>query len=77
MLINFDGKKVGLKTGGHVSPLVAYNQEHDSVLMMDVAGHKNGWYWVKINDLLRAVNSKDGDNYRGYLVIKNNVNPIK
>ncbi|MFT4718809.1 MAG: hypothetical protein ACI9IL_001150 [Rickettsiales bacterium] len=77
MIINFDGKKVGLKTGGHMSPLVAYNQENDSVLMMDVAGHKNGWYWVKINDLLRAVNSKDGNNYRGYLVIKNNVKLIK
>ncbi len=41
---------------------------------MDVAGHKNSWYWVKIKDLLQSMNTKDGDNYRGYLIIKNKSN---
>ncbi|MDA7705483.1 phytochelatin synthase family protein, partial [Rickettsiales bacterium] len=55
LLLNFNGKKIGLTTGGHISPLVAYNKKYDSVLMMDVAGHKNSWYWVKIKDIFKAM----------------------
>lgn len=69
LLVNFNGKDLGLKTAGHISPLVAYDKKSDSVLMMDVAGHKNSWYWVKISDLFMAMNSKDADKYRGYLII--------
>ena len=74
LLVNFNGKKLGLTTGGHISPLVAYDQKSDSALVMDVAGHKNSWYWVKIKDLLQSMNTKDCDNYRGYLIIKNKSN---
>jgi hypothetical protein len=70
LLINFNGKKLDLKTGGHISPLVAYDKKGDNALIMDVAGHKNNWYWVKLEDLFKAMNTKDGDNYRGYLIIK-------
>tara|TARA_Y100000389_G_scaffold204554_1_gene257945 strand:+ start:6486 stop:7271 length:786 start_codon:yes stop_codon:yes gene_type:complete len=70
ILVNFNGKSLGLETGGHISPLAAYDEKSDSVLIMDVAGHKNGWYWVKITDLLKSMNSMDGDNYRGYLVVR-------
>jgi hypothetical protein len=69
LLVNFNGKILNLKTGGHMSPIVAYDQNSDSVLVMDVAGHKNGWYWVGVNDLYKAMNTLDGANYRGYLVI--------
>ncbi len=69
LLVNFDGKSLGLKTNGHISPAVAFDQASDSVLIMDVAGHKNGWYWVKVEDLIKAMNTKDDDSYRGYLVV--------
>lgn len=69
LIINFHGKKIGMTTGGHLSPLVAYDHKSDSVLMMDVAGHKNNWYWVNIRNLFNAMNTVDGKNYRGYLVI--------
>ncbi|MFT6331793.1 MAG: hypothetical protein ACJAW3_000111 [Lentimonas sp.] len=69
LLINFYGKKLGLKTGGHISPLAAFDEVSDSFLILDVAGHKNGWYWVKTIDLVKAMNTKDGKNFRGYLVI--------
>ena len=69
LLANFDGKVLGLKTGGHISPIVAFDEKSDSVLILDVAGHKNGWYWASITNLLKAMNTKDGDHYRGYLVI--------
>lgn len=69
LIINFDGKVVGLKTNGHISPVAAFDANSDSLLILDVAGHKNGWYWVGVADLVKAMNSKDGQNYRGYLVV--------
>lgn len=69
MVVNFNGKSFGLATNGHISPVVAYDQATDSVLVMDVAGHKNGWYWVSVYDLIDAMNTKDGENFRGYLII--------
>ncbi|MES2677637.1 MAG: phytochelatin synthase family protein [Pseudomonadota bacterium] len=69
LLVNFNGKAIGLKTNGHISPVVAFDSASDSVLIMDVAGHKNGWYWVGVVDLVKAMNTKDGKNYRGYLAI--------
>lgn len=67
--VNFDGKVLEKTTRGHVSPVVAYDEESDSVLIMDVALHKNQWYWAKVPKLFEAMNTKDDDTYRGYLVI--------
>ena len=69
LLVNFNGKILGLETGGHISPIVAFDNNSDSVLVMDVAGHQNGWFWVSIINLLKAMNTKDGENYRGYMVV--------
>jgi len=68
-LVNFKGKKMGLPTGGHISPLAAYDDKSDSVLILDVAGHKNPWYWVPVQHLYGAMHTKDGDNYRGYVIV--------
>lgn len=70
IIVNFDGKILGKETGGHISLLAAYDKMTDSVLIMDVALHKNLWYFVTINNLYKAMNSKDGGNYRGYLTVK-------
>ena len=69
IISNFDGKKINLATSGHISPIVAYDQKSDMILVMDVALHKNQWFWVGLNDFYQAMNSKDGDNYRGFLVV--------
>jgi len=69
LAVNFDGKKIGQKTNGHMSPIAAYDQKSDYVLVLDVALHKNKWYWVKLKSLYKAMNTKDGDSYRGYLII--------
>jgi hypothetical protein len=69
IVANFDGQILGKKTRGHFSPIVAYDEESDSVLVLDSALHKNQWYWVEVSNLLEAMNSKDGETYRGYLVI--------
>lgn len=70
LLINFDGKILGNKTSGHISPLVAYDKASDSVLIIDVALHKNQWFWTSLSKLYQAMNSKDGENYRGFLIIE-------
>ncbi|MFT5703146.1 MAG: hypothetical protein ACI9TO_000508 [Rickettsiales bacterium] len=69
LIINFKGEVLKLKTGGHISPVVAFDEASDSVLILDVAGHKNGWYWAKIADVVKAMNTRDGQKYRGYLVV--------
>lgn len=69
VLANYDGKVLGSNTGGHISPLVAYDEKSDSVLVLDVALHKEMWYWASVDDMFKAMNTKDGDLYRGYLIV--------
>ncbi|MES2961897.1 MAG: phytochelatin synthase family protein [Pseudomonadota bacterium] len=69
VVANFDGKILNMNTRGHVSPIVAYDEESDSVLVMDVALHKNQWYWAPLEKLHAAMNTMDNDTYRGYLLV--------
>jgi hypothetical protein len=69
IIANFDGQLLGLKVSGHISPLVAYDEASDSVLILDVALHKNLWHFVNVERLFAAMNSKDDETYRGYLVV--------
>ena len=69
MIANFNGKILGAKTAGHISPIVAYNQTSDEILILDVAAHKNSWYWVNISKFYQAMHTKDGNQYRGYLIV--------
>ena len=69
--VNLDNKPIGLKTNGHHSPLVAYDEKTDSVLIMEVS-YKRPWYWVPLEHLYKAMNTKDGNKYRGYLIISKN-----
>lgn len=69
VVANFDGKEIGVETRGHISPVAAYHEASDSVLILDVALHKNSWYFVSVEKLHKAMNTKDGKNFRGYLII--------
>lgn len=70
IVVNFNGKVAGTNTGGHISPVVAYDEASDMVLVMDAALHKNRWYFISVKKLYEAMNTKDGEKYRGYLVVK-------
>lgn len=70
LIANFDGKIFQAKTNGHISPIVAYDENSDSILVLDVALHKNTWYWIELNKMIEAMHSKDGDNFRGYLIVE-------
>lgn len=69
IIANFDGAMLGARVGGHFSPIVAYDEESDSLLVLDVALHKETWYFAPLTKFYEAMHSKDGDDYRGYLVV--------
>ena len=44
MLVHFRSDLIGGLPRGHISPLGAYDETSDSVLILDVAAHKGPWY---------------------------------
>jgi Phytochelatin synthase len=74
VVINFLRKSIGEETGGHISPLAAYDAKADRFLMLDVARYKYPPVWVKTEDLFTAMNTPDSVNdnkHRGYVLISN------
>ena len=69
LVAHFDGKQLGLTTGGHFSPIAAYHPGSDSALVMDVAGHKSPWFWVPVSELYDAMHTRDGAHWRGWLLV--------
>ncbi len=69
IISNIDRKVLKQKGSGHYMPIVAYDEESDSILALDPATHKMMWFWVELPELYEAMNTKDGENYRGYLVL--------
>ncbi len=69
IVVNFVGNKIGAATGGHISPIGAYDERSEAVLILDVAGHKNPWYWAPIPHLYQSMHLKVGESYRGWLIV--------
>jgi hypothetical protein len=70
LILNYDHSYKGLM-GGHFSPVVAYESKSDSVLLLDVAAHRNPWIWVNLKDIVSAMNTKNyaQTSNRGYLIV--------
>ena len=75
LLLNYDHSYKGLM-GGHFSPVAAYDVKSDSVLILDVAAHRNPWIWINLSDIYHAMNTKNyaGTSYRGYLIVNSKLN---
>ncbi len=71
VLANFLRTALGQDGGGHWSPLVAYDEESDRVLVLDVAKYKYPPAWVRIDALRRAIATVDPTNResRGLLIV--------
>jgi len=72
VLVNYLRKAIGQESGGHISPLAAYDAKADRFLILDVARYKYPPVWVKASDLFAAMNTPDADNdnkTRGYVLI--------
>ena len=71
MLANYHTGAMYPITSGHFSPIVAYHEPTDMVLIMDVAGHLGTWVWVKVEELYKSMNTLINGNIRGYIIIEN------
>ncbi len=72
VVVNYLRKAIGQQTGGHISPLAAYDAMADRFLILDVARYKYPPVWVKAAELFDAMNTIDAVNdnkTRGYVLV--------
>ena len=69
LIVNYHLGAVYSKTSGHYSPLVAYDEKTDSVLIMEVANYLGTWVWVDLEEVYRMMNGVLNAVPRGYIVI--------
>jgi hypothetical protein len=72
IIVNYLRKAIGQESGGHISPVAAYNKAADSVLILDVARFKYPPVWVPVNRLWPAMVAVDADSgrSRGFVVVR-------
>ncbi len=69
LLINYLRSVLGQEKVGHISPIGAYDQEKDEVLVMDVTAYHYPHVWVKTNDLFNAMDTMDSQHSRGLIEV--------
>jgi hypothetical protein len=73
VIVNFHGESMGAPTDGHISPLAAYDHNSDSILILDVYGIGNSWYWAPVEHLYKAMATLDNNVHRGWLVVSDQI----
>jgi hypothetical protein len=73
VIANIFRGKMDESGGGHFSPVAAYEKNSDNVLFMDVASFKHGSTWVPMKTLYNAMHTKDGNTYRGFILVSKEV----
>lgn len=71
MVVNYDRRFLGQTGSGHFSPIAAYEVTRDMVLILDVARFKYPPHWVRLQDLVAAMDSADSatGRSRGYITL--------
>lgn len=64
LLANYHRSAVGQQGGGHISPLGAYDERADKVLILDVARYRYPSVWVPTESLWKAIRMVDGSSGR-------------
>lgn len=72
VVANFDRKTLAQEGAGHQSPLAAYDEASDSVLMLDVARFKYPPAWIPLGELLASMQTTDPDSgkSRGLVIVE-------
>ncbi|WP_298775909.1 phytochelatin synthase family protein [uncultured Shewanella sp.] len=65
IIIHFRCDYLGGLPSGHISPICAYHQASDSVLVLDVAAHKTPWYWAPLKELYQSMQESYGYQVQG------------
>lgn len=61
LVVNYSRKPLGQAGDGHLSPVGAYDEATDSVLLLDVAKFKYPPVWITLQDLYTAIRTMDPD----------------
>lgn len=71
LVANYSRQPINQEGGGHISPVAAYDEGSDRVLILDVARYKYPPVWVTIDDLHSAMSAIDPDSgsVRGLVVV--------
>lgn len=69
MIANYNLNVESALNGGHFSPLAAYDEISDTVLILDTWSAFACWVWIKLEDFYKSMNTKDGSTYRGYILV--------
>lgn len=74
LILNYHGRTLGTNTGGHFSPIAAYDAKLDMVLVLDVAQHKNPPFWAPVEKVYEAMAVKDSASGlpRGWILVQYN-----
>jgi len=59
LVVSFSRPALGQTGDGHFSPIAAYHEETDQVLVLDVARFKYAPYWVGVKDLFQSMQALD------------------
>lgn len=72
LVTSFSRSALGQTGEGHFSPIAAYHEEADQVLVLDVARFKYAPYWVPVEDLFRSMEPLDETTQmpRGWYIMK-------
>jgi hypothetical protein len=63
---------LGQESGGHISPIGAFNEGGDAVLILDTANYKYPWTWVPVDRMWSATTGQaepETKQTRGYVVV--------
>ncbi|PZU91260.1 MAG: glutathione gamma-glutamylcysteinyltransferase [Pseudanabaena sp.] len=71
VLVNYLRRSIGQESGGHISPIAAYDRSTDRFLILDVASYKYPPVWVKADELWKSMNTidNDGGKTRGFVLV--------
>jgi hypothetical protein len=70
VIVNIFRPVLGQKGGGHLSPLGAYDKASDSFLFLDVNPNAQPWSWIPAPLLIKAMRTRDVNENRGYLLVR-------
>ena len=71
VIVNYLRKAIKQESGGHISPIAAYDKATDRFLLLDVSRYKYPPVWVKAEELWQAIDTVDfdGGKTRGFVLV--------
>jgi hypothetical protein len=69
VLVNYDRRVLKQSGAGHISPVAAYDQQHDAFLVLDEAAYRYPFTWIPAPLLYEAIHTRAGERFRGILFI--------